>query len=354
MTDMNRRSFLKALFGTLAVAPLAAQAAPTKKKPPVHPKGSLGIERGSLKKKARLIVPQQKTQSPAPTPQKVPTKPAVKPTPSQINALAELYRPLCEKLEQNMHFCYNDKGEATIGCGVHFKGFSELDKLPAFKIIPKKGCSLNIQKISSTNWKDLAKLPEVEKIEQIKLEDIKLDKKESWGSKLPRPKTEVLDANKPLFWIPDSTLKTANTCAARSFVEKAYEHHPDLAQLPPSVRLVVVDLIYNVGGAGYNFPNFKTAFRQRNYANMKEQCTTKDNPRRNAVRQWLIESARLANTGLSEEKIKQALRKGVCIKMSPRCEAGLWSEVDRCTRENCNWKKLQIAQARQSIQSLRS
>ena len=34
MTDINRRSFLKALFGTLAVAPLAAQAAPATKKAP--------------------------------------------------------------------------------------------------------------------------------------------------------------------------------------------------------------------------------------------------------------------------------------------------------------------------------
>ena len=290
----------------------------------------------------------------APAPKKTLSKPVVKATPAQINELAELYRPLCEKLEQNMHFCYNDKGEPTIGCGVHFKGFSALNQLPAFKIIPKKGCSLNIKTIKNTDWKAISKLPEVEKIEQIKLEDIKLDKKETWGTKLPSPKTEVLGTDKPLFWIPNSTLATANTCAVKSFAEKAYAHHSDLAQLPPSVRLVIVDLIYNLGNGGYNYPNFKAAIRQRDYTNMKEQCTTKDNPRRNAVRKWLIESARLASTGLSEEKIKQTLRKGVRIEMSPRCEAGLWSEVDRCTRENCNWKKLQIAKTRQKVQSLRS
>ena len=291
------------------------------------------------------------------------TKPEIF-TASEKKKLKELYMPICEHLEGNLPFVYNDKGEATIGCGVHFKKFKkELKNEYAIKITPKEGRSLTLNKkrpngslisnkkyieqIVSADWtnsKTRDRFPEVEKVERIKFTDTK----ENWTIDKECPKSATLEWNKPLFWIPEVSLKKANQYATDSCIQKAWDvHHNDLLKLPVSARLVIVDLIYNLGDTGYGdkgkFPKFKEAIRTRNFEKMKEECKTKNNTRRNTVRQWLIESARLANSGLTEARIKQSLRQGVCLKMSPSCEVGLWCEVDKCTKENCNWKKMELA-----------
>ena len=53
---------------------------------------------------------------------------------SLSDKLCKIYMPLCEQVEGNIPFCYKEKDSATIGCGVHFKDFKNLDNLGAIKI----------------------------------------------------------------------------------------------------------------------------------------------------------------------------------------------------------------------------
>ena len=97
------------------------------------------------------------------------------------------------------------------------------------------------------------------------------------------------------------------------------------------------------------FPKFQEAIKRRDYLSMKKECTA-NNSRRDTIRQWLVKSAMLANRNLSETEIRKKLSAGIAkdFYLSPTRESRLWCEIDKCTKENCTWKKLQIAQVRQS------
>ncbi len=322
--DVTRRNFLKGLTGFLAVL-----AVP-----------SVGVAAQS----------------------KMPTTDTKKPL-SEKEKLAQLYTPLCEHLEGVMPFAYEDKGYSAIACGVHFKDFeNELGNEIGIKIVPKENCSLTLgrknkngtfvldtrelQKIANANWanpKVCESYPNIESVEQVKLKD--------FTEECPPSNTERWA--QPLLWIPNKrTLEKATKCAIDACIQKTFDlHSADLLKLPPSARLVVVDLVYNLGDTGYgaskNFPNFKKALRQGNLEKMKEECTTKNNSRRNTVRQCLMESAILTQKKptLSPEQIKTKLRESISkdSKYSPSREPGLWREIDKCTDENCTWLKKQMA-----------
>ena len=147
---------------------------------------------------------------------------------SESEKLTQMYMPVCQQLEGNIDFCYKDKQAAAIGCGVHFKDFSELDNLPVVKITPKKGKTLNLdpkrlQQIAVSDWRNPNThllFPEVESVERTKLK--KCD------GQFPKPNATTWDQD--LFWIPKVTLDKANRCAADFCVKKAIEIHPNLFQ----------------------------------------------------------------------------------------------------------------------------
>ena len=341
MVNPTRRSFLTGLFASLMV-PVASEAATKKSPSPKKPfkKGKVIYPAGYKKKSVieKIIAP------------------------DEIKKLSQAYMPLCTQLEGNIPFAYQND-YPTIGCGVLFKNFEEeLGKKRAIKVSLKKGCSLTLnkkaedgslvlnreylEKIANVDWtksKTRTLFPEIEKVETVQLKDC--------NGKYPTAKTETWE--KPLFLIPKETLNAANHYAAELHINKAKEIHPNLFQLPPSLRLVVVDLIYNLGDGKYkdDFTNFKNAINQINLTLAKKECTTKNSKRRNAVRQWLIESAILANKGLSEEKIKQALRKKAISGMYPREEPILWGVIDERIKADCTWKKCQIAQNQKNHQT---
>ena len=343
MTE-TRRSFLVKLSSLMLAGevPLASEAA--QKKSPSHLKKSSDIERGSLKKKARLITPQQNAQ---PHPKEITNN-----TKNDTEQLAQLYMPLCEQLEGNIPFAYQNSDNPTFASGVCFQGFlSELGNKPAIKITPKKNCTLDLDKgmlekfsiVYSNNPKtwnspkmwttDRDKnflsnfLSKVEKIEQVTLNDCK-------GS---FPNSKATQWGNTLFLAPPATLKDANRYAVNFYIQKAKEMHPNLFKLPPSVQLVVLDLVYNLGDTRYSneFVKFQEAVKANDYTAMKKQCTTLNTERRNAVRKWLIESARLTNKGLSEAKITQNLQSSATSGMYPRQEPLLWRAINEGTKANC-------------------
>lgn len=278
---------------------------------------------------------------------------------SPSDKLCKIYMPLCEQVEGNIPFCYKEKGSATIGCGVHFKDFKNLDNLSAIKISLKKGKSLSLRnlkkmtKMANADWKNLktfAEFPEVASVKNVKLKDCKGD--------LPDPRNRAW--KKDLFLIPRQTLKTANTYASNFCIQKAKELHPNLFQLPPSAQMVVVDLIYNLGFNKYKttYPKFQRAIRQADFKTAQKECKT-GNIRRDTVRSLLMNSLILVcdeKSNYSLEEIKQkhrtpALKKEYFLSMVR--EPKLWTLLDNYTDQNHKWyrdqKVVKLAQAMKKL-----
>ncbi len=271
--------------------------------------------------------------------------PIIQQVKSDSDKLCKMYMPLCEQLEGNIPFCYEEKDSATIGCGVHFKDFKSLDNLTAVKISLKNGKSLSLRnlkkmtKMANADWKNpktFLEFPEVASVKNVKLKDCKGD--------LPDPRNKAW--KKDLFLIPKATLETANTYASNFCIQKAKELHPNLFQLPPSAQMVVVDLIYNLGFNKYKktYPKFQKAIRQGDFKAAKNECKT-GNTRRDTVRSLLMDSLILISdnkNGYSLDEIKKkhrtpALKKDYFLSMVR--EPVLWRVLDNCTDQNHKWQR---------------
>ena len=267
-----------------------------------------------------------------------------------LGNLKDSLLPLLEQTEGNYPYCYYGKtGSITVGCGVHMGDFSSLQNLTVLKVTPKKGCSFSLDqrkrlsKMADANWGIAATkklFPEVEKVEMIKLKDCagacpkNTDKK--WGAQI--------------FLMPTRTLKRINQEAIDFYVKKAYQYHPNLLRLPPSARLVVVDLMYNLGYGKYReeYPKFQEAVRKLNLTAMKEECGS-SNKRRDAIRKYLMDSALLVKARgcrLSGEQLCR-LHRAPAVKnkdfLSPACEPVLWKVLDDNTLVNRIWSQKQSA-----------
>ena len=267
-----------------------------------------------------------------------------------LDNLTDSCLPLFEQAEGNYPYCYYGKtGSMIVGCGVHLKDFSELKNLTVLKITPKKGSSISLKqqerliKMANANWgaaATKAMFPEVEKVETIKVENCV-------GA---CPKNTDKKWDKPLFLMPQRTLKKINQEAADFYVKKAYQCHPNLLKLPPSARLVVVDLMYNLGYNKYlaEYPKFQAAVKTLNLTAMKKECGA-SNERRDAIRRYLMDSAILAKTKgdkVSAEQLCHLLRTPAAKKkdfLSPAREPILWKVMDDCTIVNQVWKQKQLA-----------
>ena len=258
--------------------------------------------------------------------------------------LAEEYRPLCEQLEGNLPYCYYGKtGKVTVGCGVHVKDFKSVQNLTALKVIPKKGKKLSLDnlnrlnQIANANWQDpRTQFDEVEKVEIVRVKDCvgKCPKNtdEKWG--------------KSLFLMPRKTLNKINETAIQFHVKNAYENHPNLFSLSPSLQLVTVDLIYNLGYQKYkaDFPKFQEAVRKNDLWQAKKESGIKDNPRRTDAHSILIDSALLCEARYFKKSAQQICqdhrrisdeRKLAYIKT--QSEKAFWKLMDTCTQKNYSW-----------------
>ena len=261
------------------------------------------------------------------------------------DSLVQSYRPLCEILEGNLPYCYYGKtGNVTVGCGVHVKDFSGVQNLTALKITPKKKFNLDkkerLLQMANANWKEpktYGLFPEVEKVEYVKVEDCQGE----------CPKSTATNWDKSLFLMPSDTLKSINDAAIHFHVQNAYECHPNLSQLPPSLRMVVVDLIYNLGKTKYQrtYPKFQGAIRGTDLWVALRECKT-NNARRDNAKQILIDSALLSEARClkkSAPDVCQELRtimgkkKSVCMK--PQQEKCFWTLVDSCVKKDHSWYK---------------
>ena len=264
----------------------------------------------------------------------------------ECQSLARDYMPLCEQLEGNVPYCYSDGGSITAGCGVHFKDFKSLENLSVLRITPKKGSIISLAnkkrliKMADADWRAVvtkAQYPEVEKVEIIKLKDC--------SGKCPKGSDKVW--NQQLMLMPSETLRKMNLTAAEFFAQKAYEFHPNLFQVSPSVRFVVMDLIYNLGYNKYyhSFPKFREAVRTANLQNMKNECKSK-NKRRDTVRECLINSALLSSQKTTKEDLFQKNRALVLkqnSKLGPMCEKKLWQVLDESASKDLSWCQKRIS-----------
>ncbi len=260
--------------------------------------------------------------------------------------LAAEYAPICEQLEGNFPYCYYGKtGNITVGCGVHVKDFKAVQHLLALKVTPKKGKKFvldnkeRLKKMAGANWcdpKTYLMFPEVAKAETIKVEDCQ--------GKCPKNTSEVW--NQALFLMPESTLKRINQEAIRFHVKNAYECHPNLFTISPSLRLVVVDLIYNLGYGKYksDFPKFQEAVRKNDLWQAKKESGIKDNLRRTDAHSILIDSALLCESRCFKQSVLQIChdhrsisdkRKFAHIKT--HSERAFWKLIDTCTQKNYSW-----------------
>lgn len=277
-------------------------------------------------------------------PQKAPTPISQRAETSRAK-LINLYRPLCEQLEGNLPFCYNDNGAVTLGCGVHFKDHKSLENLTAIKISLKNGKSLSLRKIKYLNkmanadWKNpktLASFPEVAKVQIVKLKDCK--------GTFPKPNNKKWE--KDLFLIPQTTLNTVNNFATNFCIQKAQEIHPNLYQMAPSAQLVVLDLIYNLGHNKYKdtYPKFQKAIRTQNFKQAQKECKT-GNKRRDTVRSLLMDSIILISNNNGRyglETVKKVHQKPAVKKdyfLSMVREPTLWKILDNCTNQNHKWQE---------------
>lgn len=200
------------------------------------------------------------------------------------------YMLLCRQLEDNLPYCYLDKGVVATGAGVHLKDFPELKDLKGIQVTLKKGVSLNLKKLkdldrlSATNIADMTRLfPEVAKAEKIQLSKCK--------GPFPSGKTQMWHGPQ-LIVVPPQVLALINKTAARFCVNKALEIHPNLNELSPLISLIVTDLIYGMGCNGYlnGYPNLQKAIQQKNYEAIIQECTSK-NARRDPIRCALADAA---------------------------------------------------------------
>ena len=266
----------------------------------------------------------------------------------EADKLVASYIPLCVQLEGNLPYCYKDKDVVTAGAGVHLKDYSAAlaTDLKAIKLTLKKGTVVNLEKVSrlrqmaDANWnlaKTYKQFPEVEKVQKIKLKDC--------VGECPKATDKTWDKEN-LIVLPSQVLTALNKEAACFCVKKAQEYHPKLFQLPPSARLVIVDLIYNLGHKKYfdDYPKFKTAVQKADLAGMKNECKTKNN-RRDTIRECLIDSAILLSND-SNMTLKNLLKKirvpvvKKAPKLSPNREKSLWKELDTAATQNSSWYQL--------------
>ncbi|MGN0920016.1 MAG: hypothetical protein ACI4OR_04620 [Alphaproteobacteria bacterium] len=263
------------------------------------------------------------------------------------DVLTAEYMPICAELEGNAPYCYRDKNVLTTGAGVHLKDYAGLGQLEAVKLTLKKGTVFNLKdfsrlrRMADADWKNpktAALYPEVVKTQKIKLEkatgDFPLGTDKTWQKE-------------QLVLVPSTVLKKINKAGADFCVNKACEYHPNLFQLSPSARLVVVDLIYNLGHNKYfdTYPKFKAAVQKQNLKAMKEQCQTK-NKRRDAIRECLIDAALLAKTNpkMTRENLLKQIRQPVVAKnpkLAPALEKTLWSKLDAVSARTFDWQKQQ-------------
>lgn len=280
-------------------------------------------------------------------------------TQSVINSCDKLvkeYTPVCEQLEENLPYCYLDEGIVATGIGVRFKLQKGLENLTAVKLTLKDGTFLNLAKerraylfkMANADWKNpktLAQFPEVKTAEEIKLKDCDGD--------LPVGKTKRWDKTQFIV-MPKATLSKVNQSAVNSFVQKAYEKHPNLFQLPSSAQLVVVDLMYNLGTSGYlnGFPKFRAAVAKKDLVTMKKECTTlkedkKPDVRRNMAKKSLLEAAILASQkGMTKSLLIKKVEQSEVQKApeyGPSKEPDLWEALDKAVGSSFDWYQKQQA-----------
>ena len=267
-------------------------------------------------------------------------------TTDKCQSLAKEYRPFCEQLEGNLPYCYYGKtGKVTVGCGVHIKDFKGVQNLPVLKVTPKKGKKFaldnldRLQKIANANWQnpESQKLfPEVEKVEKVQVKDC-IEK---------CPKNTDKKWAKVLFLMPQETLKKINETAIQFHVQNAYKCHPNLFTLSPSLQLVTVDLIYNLGYEKYktDFPKFQEALRKNDLWQAKEESGIKNNPRRTDAHAILIDSALLCEARCFKQNAQQICKdhrsisdKRKCAHIKTQEEKAFWKLVDACTQKNYSW-----------------
>lgn len=258
--------------------------------------------------------------------------------------LAKEYRPLCEQLEGNLPYCYYGKtGKVTVGCGVHVKDFKDVQNLTVLKVTPKTGKKFaldnldRLQKIANANWQDpKTQFSEVAKVEKVKVKDC--------VGKCPKN----IDKNwrKSLFLMPSETLDKINESAIKFHVQNAYEYHPNLFSLSPSLQLVTVDLIYNLGYEKYktDFPKFQEAVRKNDLWQAKKESGIKDNPRRTDAHSILIDSALLCEAKYFKQSAQQICQSHRSISdkrrfahIKTQSEKAFWTLVDACTQKNYSW-----------------
>ena len=265
---------------------------------------------------------------------------------NKCQSLAEEYRPFCEQLEGNLPYCYYGKtGKVTVGCGVHVKDFKGVQNLTVLKVTPKKGKKFTLdnldrlQKIADSNWqnpKTKKIFPEVEKVERVQVKDC--------VGKCPKNTDKKWD--KALLLMPQGTLKKINEGAIQFHVKNAYECHPNLFSLSPSLQLVIVDLIYNLGYEKYKtgFPKFQEAVRKNDLWQAKKESAIKDNPRRTDAHSILIDSALLCEAKYFKQTVQQICQGHRSISdkrkfayMKTQEEKAFWRLVDACTQKNYSW-----------------
>ena len=150
--------------------------------------------------------------------------------------------------------------------------------------------------------------------------------------------------------MPTETLKKINESAIQFHVKNAYECHPNLFNLSPSLRLVVVDLIYNLGYEKYKtgFPKFQTAVQRNDLWQARKESSIKGNLRRTDAHTILIDSALLCETRCMKksalktfDELKRLVgkRKNGCMK--PSCEGAFWRTMVDCTRKDHFWYQAQ-------------
>lgn len=76
-------------------------------------------------------------------------------------------------------------------------------------------------------------------------------------------------------------------------IKSATKHHPDFEELPDNYKLVIVDMIFQIGSAGYGlFKNFKMGVKLRNTDKMIKSLLNskvqKQTPNRNNARIELL------------------------------------------------------------------
>ena len=223
--------------------------------------------------------------------------------------LMKSYQILTEALENNLCYCYSDKGVPTCGSGVHFRDFYDLKDVEAVKVTFKKGYEINLedkaylQKLADSVFKDLSSVKRFDgavTARKVKLKDVK------GGGNPPLPKGTRKKWNRSqLVLIPSDTLEGINRLAAEKKVQTALRVHPNLLELPLLAQFVPVDLIYTMGTTGYKegFPEFQKAVATGDLPQMLVHCSTYNDLRRTAIKQALLEVAILMhnNPNLPQE-----------------------------------------------------